>query len=194
MIYTAHHLASVPAKKRENQNYNSNFSAPKHYSGEKCKSIETPYLFGKYAVIRAFDYFGIFIHIQSRIHFNGCWLTIIKIAIIGFWLTFRTLSLWTIRSLFKSKRKLLDFNLLTYGKINEISFYLLTFRILKWAQSNVAFVINGCRVWKFMCWKCDWCFGTIACILELSHDFTIQWASNGRNIKTQTHKLNRTIM
>lgn len=59
------------------------------------------YLFSKYAVIGAFDNFGIFVHIQSRIHLNSCWLAIIKIAIIRFWLTFRTLSLRTIRSLIK---------------------------------------------------------------------------------------------
>lgn len=150
-----------------------------------CYFFFGTYLFGKYAVIGAFDYFGIFIHIQSGIHFNGCWLTIIKIAIIWFCLTLWTLSLWTIRSLSKSKYpwKRISLCKRIYIKKGEFEIhYLLTFRILKRTQSNIAFIINGCCVWEFMCWKWNWCFGAIACVLKLSHNLTIQWASTHQKV------------
>lgn len=133
------------------------------------------YLFGKYAVIGALDYFGIFIHIQSRIHFNGCWLTFIKAAIIQFRLTLWTLSLRTIRSLVEREK----FRVRWYQPklMFETFIYRLTFWILDWAQSNVAFIVNGCGVWEFMRWKCDWRFGAIVGILKLSHNLTVQWAS-----------------
>lgn len=39
------------------------------------------------------------------------------------------------------------------GQIDGVHSYRLTFWILKWTQSNVAFVVNRCRVREFMCWK-----------------------------------------
>lgn len=55
--------------------------------------------------------------------------------------------------------------------------YLFAFRIFEWTQSNVAFVVNGCRIGEFVSWKWNGCFSSVAGIFKLSHNFSIQWTS-----------------